>query len=143
MANLPSINTTLLSPQALAPQQSGSGRVTADEIVRTVQQIISKAHPLRIIAFGSRARADHAPDSDLDLAVILEDYDPASRPEPVTRADLDARMGIDLLLMSRERYEFMKESIVSVQYDIANEGVVLYDARTGSVDRAAAARLAA
>jgi len=36
-----------------------------------VDIIISRFHPLAIILFGSRARNDHQPNSDVDLLVVL------------------------------------------------------------------------
>ncbi len=39
-----------------------------DELVR---RIVEVAHPLRIILFGSAARGEMVPDSDLDVLVIM------------------------------------------------------------------------
>jgi len=105
---------------------------------------VELAKPLRIIAFGSRARGTHQPDSDLDLAVIVEveKYDREAQPRPIFRADLDVWMSIDLLVVDSQRYEFMKNSIISVHHEIAKEGVVLYDACIGSVDLGAVERIA-
>lgn len=38
-----------------------------------VRRIIAVAHPLRIILFGSAARDDMGPDSDLDVLVVMPD----------------------------------------------------------------------
>lgn len=43
--------------------------VDEETLHRIVQKIVEAFHPLRIILFGSRARGDHAEDSDLDLFV--------------------------------------------------------------------------
>ena len=122
--------------------QTDPGAVTAEKIVAAVEQIIQMAAPLKVIAFGSRARGDHRPDSDLDLAVMLERCDPEPDGPALRRADINAWMSIDLLVYSRERHEFMRESPISVHDRIATEGVTLYDAGTGRIDSAAAARLA-
>jgi predicted nucleotidyltransferase len=116
--------------------------VTEEKVADAVQAIVAKAAPLRITAFGSRARGTHRPDSDLDLAVMLDNYEPGRNPVPVWRADLNPCMSIDLLLFGRARHEFMKDSIISVHYDIANEGVTLYDSAAGSIDYRAIARVA-
>ena len=47
--------------------------VSAEKVDEAVRRIIAAVNPLQIIAFGSRARGDHRPDSDLDLAVIFDD----------------------------------------------------------------------
>jgi predicted nucleotidyltransferase len=41
---------------------------TVDRIVR---RIVEAVHPLRVILFGSRARGDARPDSDVDLLVVM------------------------------------------------------------------------
>jgi len=41
-----------------------------DELVR---RIVEAVHPLRIILFGSAARGEMGPDSDLDVLVIMPD----------------------------------------------------------------------
>jgi len=115
--------------------------VTQEKVIDVVDAIVAKAAPLRIVAFGSRARGTHRPESDLDLAVMLEEYVPGQR-APAWRSNLNPYMSIDLLIFSRARHEFMKDSIISVHYDIANEGVTLYDAGTGSIDHRAIARIA-
>lgn len=116
--------------------------VNEEKVIDVVKTIVAKAAPLRITVFGSRARGTHRPDSDLDLAVMLEQYEPGQRPAPIGRSDLNEWMSIDLLFFNRSRHEFMKDSIISVHYDIANEGVALYDACTGSIDYRAIARIA-
>ncbi len=42
-------------------------------IDRLVSQIVETVHPLRIIAFGSAARGDAGPESDLDVLVVMPD----------------------------------------------------------------------
>ena len=38
-----------------------------------VQRIVEQVHPLRIILFGSAARGDAGPDSDVDLLIVMPD----------------------------------------------------------------------
>jgi hypothetical protein len=118
------------------------GLVTASKVATAVERIVEVAKPLRVVAFGSRARGDHRRESDLDLGVMIEGFDPKRDKPPVTRSDLDVWMSIDLLVYSRERHEFMKDSIISVHHCIASEGVTLYDAGTGSIDYGAIGRIA-
>lgn len=42
-------------------------------LAKVVQEIVESAHPERIILFGSAARGDMGPDSDLDLLVVVPD----------------------------------------------------------------------
>jgi uncharacterized protein len=110
---------------ATAPQLDIS--VTEEKILAAVERIVQVANPLRIIAFGSRARGDFRPTSDLDLAVIVDHLERGSKPR-VTRGTLSGIvMSIDLLVFDRERHERMAPWPGSVHYDIRREGVVLYD----------------
>jgi hypothetical protein len=118
------------------------GLVTEAKVIAAVQRIVDVAKPLRVVAFGSRARGDHRRDSDLDLAVIVEKYDPKVDKRPIWRSDVGEWMSIDMLVVGRERHEYMRDSIISVHHDIANEGVVLYDSAVGSIDHRAIARIA-
>lgn len=42
-----------------------------DVLARLIQQIVAAVHPLRIVVFGSAARGDMHPDSDIDLLVVM------------------------------------------------------------------------
>lgn len=126
----------------IASMDEAPGMVTTAKVISAVEQIVAKAKPLRVVAFGSRARGNHRPDSDLDLAVIVEKYDPSVDKRPIWRSDVDSWMSIDMLVVGRERYEYMRGSIISVYNDVANEGITLYDASTGRIDHRAAERVA-
>jgi predicted nucleotidyltransferase len=47
--------------------------VTSEHIDELVRRIVETVHPLRIILFGSAARGDVGPHSDLDVMVIMPD----------------------------------------------------------------------
>jgi len=101
--------------------------VTEEKILAAVERIVAIANPVRIVAFGSRARGDFRPNSDLDLVVIVDQLDRGAKP-PITRGSLGGiAMSIDLLVFGRERHERMLPWPGSVHYDIGREGVVLYD----------------
>lgn len=117
------------------------GLVTAPKIVAAVERIVELANPLRVIAFGSRARGDHRRDSDLDLAVIVEKYVPRTDKRPIWRADIEEWMDMDLLVYDIERERQLGQSPLSLQHEVLKEGLLLYDRETGCIDRAAVARL--
>ncbi|HEY4114140.1 MAG TPA: nucleotidyltransferase domain-containing protein [Rhizomicrobium sp.] len=90
--------------------------------------------PLRIVAFGSRAKGTQRPDSDLDIAVI---FDPNSPLRPTTKLWTlfdDLEMPVDMLVIDEPKHLWLATSINSVHHSIAKEGVVLY--RKGGDGRA-------
>ncbi len=40
------------------------------ELDEIVAKIIEEGNPLKVVLFGSRARGDHRPDSDIDLLIV-------------------------------------------------------------------------
>lgn len=48
-------------------------RALLDEIAR---RIVEVCEPEKVIVFGSRARRDHRPDSDIDILVVAESDEP-------------------------------------------------------------------
>lgn len=98
---------------------------------KMVDIIVREVHPETIILFGSRARGDARPDSDVDLLIV--------EPEPFSaqRSRLDragrlyvALMGTgvskDLLLYSHDEIEYWKDSKYHVVGQALREGRVLY-----------------
>ena len=84
-----------------------------------------------VVAFGSRARGDAQPDSDLDLAVICRE---ASLPPALkTERWQDFRSilgslgcGVDLVVIGAQDAERMATSRWHVMGDVARDGQVLY-----------------
>jgi len=116
--------------------------VTEEKILAAIERIVAAANPLRIIAFGSRARGDFRPSSDLDLAVIVDHLDPGEKP-PVSRSTLGGIiMSIDLLVFDLARHEHMRRMLGSVNDEIDLHGIVLYNREDAErTDRTAVARL--
>ena len=115
--------------------------VTEEKVSELVRRIVEAADPLEVIAFGSRARGDHREDSDLDLAVIVED-------ELKGRGDLKSvregiRLEVDLLTIGKERYDRFRPWINTVHQEIDREGVRLYERGKQPSDRGALHRLCA
>ena len=66
---------------------------------RIIDKIVEAFHPLRIILFGSHARGDHRPDSDVDLFVEMETDDPPlERRVKIRRLFRPSPCGMDILV---------------------------------------------
>lgn len=116
--------------------------VTPGKICELVDRIVAEVDPIAIIAFGSRARGDHRPDSDLDLAVIV-DGNETDYPKLPPHVRDGIRMSVDLLTIPEQRYERFRPWINTVHRQIDRQGVRLYERGRQSPDRSAFERLCA
>ena len=80
-----------------------------DELVRS---IVEAVHPVRIILFGSAARGDMGPDSDLDVLVVMPDG--VHRRETAT-----------VVYRSLRRFPYSKDIVVATIGDLAEYGDAL------------------
>lgn len=84
-------------------------------------------NPLKIILFGSYAYGVPQQDSDLDLAIIMQEV-PSKHKEAVKAYRLlrNVKMPKDIIVSSVEEYDFYKNEAGSVYKTIHEKGVVLY-----------------
>jgi predicted nucleotidyltransferase len=54
-------------------------QVAAHLVGEIVRRIVETIHPKKILLFGSRARGDARPESDIDLLVIADSTEPRYR----------------------------------------------------------------
>lgn len=97
-----------------------------------VETIVREADPDTVILFGSRARGDARPDSDVDLLIVeREPFSPQhSRRQETARLYLALRkiaLPKDLLLYSRDEFELFKDSPHHVVGRARREGRVLHE----------------
>lgn len=102
-------------------------QVTAEKVDELVRRIVAHADPLQIIAFGSRARGDHRPASDLDIAVILAGNEESVYKQVPYTLVRGLEMEVDLIVASKGKYDLHRPWMNSVYNYIDREGVVLYD----------------
>lgn len=104
-----------------------------DEITcEIIDATVGAVKPERIVLFGSRARGDNGPDSDLDLLVII----PGSfTPEHTRQGDLRRirqalrhfRLPVDVLLYSRDEIAAWRQSPNHVIGRSLREGLTVYE----------------
>ena len=101
--------------------------VTQEKVAEAVRRLVAAVDPLEIIAFGSRARGQHRPDSDLDLAAILDV--PEEETLRTIPGDIFNGLGmpVDLLPIAKERYDRFRPWLNSVHRNIEQEGIRLYE----------------
>ncbi|MCX6546181.1 MAG: type II toxin-antitoxin system prevent-host-death family antitoxin [Acidobacteria bacterium] len=129
--------------QAARKGRRDRGRVPYEEVRRkaglagadaaTLKRIVTELRrwdPERIVLFGSHARGDAGPDSDLDILVVLPDGQPATR-----AAVIDMRVAIgsvpidyDLLITTHSEYEWRRDCVGAIEHPASREGIELYAA---------------
>jgi uncharacterized protein len=97
-------------------------------IGKMVRKIVRKFRPEKIILFGSHARGDSGPDSDVDLLVVM----------PLTGTRLDkcveirvalSGMGLskDIVVATPDDVRKYRDIVGTVLYPAFREGKVLYE----------------
>lgn len=101
-------------------------------IQEIVRKIVAAYRPRRIILFGSRARGDARPDSDLDLFIEMEtDLHPIKRRTAIRQLFDRQWWSMDLIVKTPEEVNRERDSLVSLVPDIEREGRVLYERPDG------------
>jgi predicted nucleotidyltransferase len=120
-----------LEPQPLVDQLELGPGLDPSSLRKAL--IVLARHPQvqAVVAFGSRARGDARPDSDLDLAVICRE--PSLTPAEKTQRSFGYRQllgpvgcGVDLVVVGAEDAQHLAGSRWHVMGDVAREGRVLY-----------------
>lgn len=94
-----------------------------------VEILAREMHPQKIILFGSTARGEAGPDSDIDLLLILDAFE--SRFAEMTRASrllAHLRVPIDVLVYSAKEVEQWGDVVNHVINEALLDGRVVYDA---------------
>jgi uncharacterized protein len=95
-----------------------------------VQRLAEKFHPERIYLFGSKARGDEGPDSDYDLLMVVGTANEPRYRIAQKALDLTWELGIavDILVWTRESFEFKSHAASSLPATVLREGKLLYAA---------------
>lgn len=106
-----------------------------DQIVRTIAE---RFDPERIILFGSYARGDARPDSDLDIFVEMEsDLSPPRRASRIRAAFGLYPWAMDILVYTPQEVRRHGGAPGTVLSSIEREGRIVYDRRGSGVSRVA------
>ena len=104
--------------------------VPVDESVRAViQQVVALTGPDMIYLFGSRARGDHDPDSDLDLFLVVPDPvgNRRRRENELRRLFPGSSLAVDPWIMGRQEFEETKNVVGGLAYPATHEGILVYE----------------
>jgi len=102
-------------------------RIPAQAIRAVTRQIAEKFKPQKIILFGSYARGNPKPESDVDLLVVMNTKLREVQQEIKICQQIEYRFGLDLIVYTPKH---LKERVKMGDYflrDILKEGKVLYE----------------
>jgi uncharacterized protein len=93
-------------------------------------------HPEKIILFGSQARGEAGPDSDVDLLVVMAaDGCGPDKVDEIREAVDDIVVPKDIIVTSPEDFAWRKEIVGTIEWPAAHEGKVLYESATPASGR--------
>lgn len=105
------------------------GRSLADWVPDVVGQALRACGPVRIVLFGSVARGDDGPDSDIDLMVVLPvlDYRQRHAVEAAVRQAITAPVPVQVFVTDERECQRRRDVVGSQHYWPLREGRVLYE----------------
>ncbi len=91
------------------------------------KRIVSQFHPEKIILFGSHARGQAAPDSDVDLLVVM----PVSGSKREKAIEIgvalhDIPVAKDVMVVSPDDFDWRKNVVGTIERPADREGKILY-----------------
>ena len=102
----------------------------ARQLALVLQRIIDVLHPERIHVFGSVARGEATPDSDIDLLIVVSKAEqPTYRlAQAAYHAAAPHSLILDILVMPREEFDRRSKALASLPATVLREGRMLYAA---------------
>jgi len=98
------------------------------EIRRLVDRIVTRFHPDRIILFGSHARGEAGPESDIDLLVVMPVKGSKRQRQLEVRMALpNTRLPVDVIVTRPEEFAWRKDVVGTIEWPAAREGRVLHE----------------
>lgn len=91
------------------------------------KRIVSQFHPEKIILFGSHARGQAAPDSDVDLLVVMSVS--GSKREKAIEIGValhDIPVAKDVMVVSPDDFDWRKNVVGTIERPADREGKILY-----------------
>ena len=92
-----------------------------------VRRIVAEFDPDKIILFGSHARGQAGPDSDVDLLVVM----PVKGSKRAKQLEIrtvvrDVHVPKDIIVSRTEEFQWRKDIVGTIEYPAAREGKTLY-----------------
>lgn len=96
-------------------------------IGRMVERIVEKFDPEQVILFGSQARGEAGPDSDVDLLVVMDvEGSKFEKCLEIRGALHDFLVDLDIIVTRPEEFAWRKDVVGTIEWPASREGKVLY-----------------
>ena len=115
--------------QAVFADGCWNGRLLSEWVPDAVTDVVRAVDPFKIIVFGSVARGENGPDSDLDLMVVLDSLDGRDRRRLMgeIRAAISVPVPIDVVVTDRASYDRRRDLVGAMEYWPSREGYLAYE----------------
>lgn len=97
-------------------------------VADVIQRVVEAAQPEKIVLFGSAARGEMGPDSDLDLLVIKSCKNRRATARAIRRKLIGIGIAKDVMVATPQDIERYKDSIGLIYHLALIEGKVIYAA---------------
>lgn len=105
-------------------------QATPQILENLTRQIVDAVGPLQIILFGSAARGEMGPDSDIDVLVVMPDGTHRRHTaQQLYRASRGVKVPFDLIVATRGDLEKHKNNPGLIYRTILAQGKIIYAAR--------------
>ena len=105
-------------------------KVAEPPIEYITQRIVEALQPRRIVLFGSRARGDAGPQSDVDIMVEMEsDLRAPRRAMEIDKLFRGRRWAMDVFVYTPDEVRERRHVVGTLVHEIETEGKVLYERR--------------
>jgi predicted nucleotidyltransferase len=102
-------------------------KTVTKQVQRMVNRIVKEFQPERVILFGSHARGEGGPDSDVDLLIVMPvEGSKRDKAIEIGVALHDVRIPKDIIVTTPEEFEWRKEIAGTIERPAVMEGMTLY-----------------
>lgn len=103
--------------------------MTPAKVQLALQRLIEAARPRKLYVFGSYARGESGPDSDLDVLVVVDDSVTAPRRESLRlrQALRGIHMPVDVLVVTESFFNAHRDSPGLIYREVIDTGRLVYE----------------